>query len=158
MKNNYLQFDENGLPVTAFPQPEAEGSIFTAPEPAPAPKTDNRDPLTRAASHFHKQPDNGEPDWQAMLLNAKNGTEKFKIRAARDAYKEEVKFNQHQARQDAERAHVAEVLRTPVRNKAFYDNLKINDPRAFWSTECQRQMKTDRAQMGLAFHLKNGGK
>lgn len=121
------------------------------------PKTDNRDKLTKAASHFHKQQgEAGEPDWQAMLLNAQNGTEKFRIRAARDAYEEEKKFNQHQQRQDAERAHVAAVLATPNRNKFFYDQLKVNDPRVFWSTECQRQIKTDKANMGLAFHLKGG--
>jgi len=150
MENNYFE------DFTSTSDDTQTESIFTAQEPAP-PTVDNRDKLTRAAEFFHKTPANGdEPDWQAMLLNAKNGTEKFKIRAARDAYKEEVKFNQHQARQDAERAHVAEVLRTPHRNKAFYDALKINDPRAFWSTECQRQQKADKAQMGLAFHLKGG--
>lgn len=147
MESNYFE----GFTFT--PDDTQTESIFTAPEPAPKP-TDNRDALTKAASHFHKAPDNGEPDWQAMLLNAKNGTEKFRIRAARDAYQEEVKFNQAQARQDAEAAHIASVLATPNRNKFFWENLKKTDPRTFYSVEAQRQQKADKGRMGLAFHLK----
>jgi hypothetical protein len=117
-------------------------------------KPDTRDKLTKAASQFHKAPDGGEPDWAGMLLNAKDQTEKFKIRAARDAYNEEKRFQHFQQQQAAHQAHIAEILRTPHRNKTFYDNLKVSDPQVFWSTECQRQMKTDKATMCLSFHLK----
>lgn len=130
-------------------------SIFQLQEEQPeVTKPDTRDKLTKAASQFHKAPEGGEPDWAGMLLNAKNQTEKFKIRAARDAWIEEQRFQAFQQAQDAHKVHIAEVLRTPHRNKAFYDNLKVSDPKVFWSTECQRQMKTDKATMGLAFHLR----
>lgn len=123
--------------------------------PTPAPKIDRRDKVTKDASFFHKQQgEAGEPDWAGMLLNAKDSTEKYKIRAARDAYQEEKRFNQFQQRQDVERAHIASVLATPVRNKVFWENLKRTDPRTFYSVEGQRQQKADKASMGLGFYLK----
>lgn len=130
-------------------------SIFQQQEEQPeVTKPDTRDKLTKAASQFHKAPEGSEPDWAGMLLNAKNQTEKFKIRAARDAWIEEQRFQKFQQAQEAHKVHIADVLRTPHRNKAFYDNLKVSDPKVFWSTECQRQMKADKATMGLAFHLR----
>ena len=117
-------------------------------------KPDTRDAVQKAASQFHKAPEGGEPDWAGMLLNAKNQTEKFKIRAARDAWIEEQRFQKFQQAQDDHKTHIAEVLRTPLRNKAFYDNLKVSDPKVYYSVEAQRQMKTDKATMGLSFHLK----
>lgn len=130
-------------------------SIFQLQEEQPeVTKPDPRDKLTKAASQFHKAPEGGEPDWAGMLLNAKNQTEKFKIRAARDAWIEEQRFQKFQQAQDDHKTHIAEVLRTPLRNKAFYDNLKVSDPKVYYSVEAQRQMKTDKATMGLSFHLK----
>lgn len=151
MENSYFE----GFTFT--PDDTQTESIFKAPEPA-APKVDNRDALTKAAEKFHRAPDNGEPDWAAMLLAAKNGTEKMRIRLARDAYEEEVRFTQAQARQDAEAAHIASVLATPNRNKFFWENLKKTDPRTYYSVQAMRQLKADKAQMGLAFHLRGGGK
>ena len=116
--------------------------------------TDNRDKVTKAAERFHKAPEGSEPDWAGMLLNAKNQTEKFKIRAARDAWIEEQRFQKLQQAQEAHKQHIASVLQTPHRNKVFWDNLKVNDPKVYYSVEAQRQMKTDKATMGLRFHLK----
>lgn len=115
---------------------------------------DTRDAVTKAAEHFHKAPDAGEPDWQGMLLRAKDQTEKFKIRSARDAWIEEQRFQKFQQAQDTHKGHIASVLQTPHRNKVFWDNLKLNDPKVYYSVEAQRQLKTDKSVMGLSFHLK----
>ncbi|MBT9540381.1 hypothetical protein [Thiobacillus sp.] len=142
-------------PLTGQP---VEPSIFTTPEveEPPAPKIDTRDKLAKNASAFHqtKAVNNGEPDWAGMLLNAKDMAEKFRIRSAREAYVAEVKYQRMNEIMQAEKARIAEVLRTPIRNKSFYAELQRNDAPAYWSVEVQRQMKTDKAQLGLAFHLK----
>lgn len=117
-------------------------------------KPDTRDTVQKTASFFHKAPDTGEPDWQGMLLRAKDQTEKFKVRAARDAWIEEQRFQKFEAAQQAHKVHIASVLQTPHRNKVFWDNLKVNDPKVYYSVEAQRQLKTDKATMGLSFHLK----
>lgn len=143
-------------------QPE-EPSIFTAPEVEVAvkPKADTRDKLAKNASAFHQarvgSEAGGEPDWQGMLLNAKDMNEKFRIRSAREAYVAEVKYQRMNEIMQAEKARIAEVLRTSIRNKSFYADLQRNDAPAYWSVEVQRQMKTDKAQLGLAFHLRGSG-
>ena len=142
-------------------QPE-ETSIFTAPETEepPKPKTDTRDKLAKNASAFHQArvgDNGGEPDWAGMLLNAKDMNEKFRIRSAREAYVAEVKYQRMNEIMQAEKARIAEVLRTPIRNKSFYADLQKNDGPAYWSVEVQRQMKADKATLGLAFHLKGKG-
>ena len=140
-------------------QPE-ETSIFTTPETEepPKPKIDTRDRFQKNASAFHQaragSEAGGEPDWQGMLLNAKDMAEKFRIRSAREAYQEEVKFQRMNQVMQAEKARIAEVLRTPIRTKSFYADLQKNDGAAYWSVEVQRQMKADKATLGLAFHLK----
>lgn len=145
------EYDQFGKPVIP------DENIFSAPpvEAESTPKSDNRDALQKAAAYFHKPPEGNEPDWNGMLLNAQTMTEKFKIRAARDAYQEEQKFIHLQQVQAAEQARITEVLKSPLRNKQFYENLKQTDGRAYFSVEVQRQMKADKQQMGLAFHLKN---
>ncbi|HRK77755.1 MAG TPA: hypothetical protein PLQ95_04380 [Thiobacillus sp.] len=162
--SKYLQFDENGLPVDSFSQPKAAAdSIFKTHEVKQENRHDSRGATTAKAVGLtlqlhairHQGSDSGEPDWQGMLLQAKTGRAKWEIRAAREAWQDEQRTKavmQVMAEQDA---HNQEVIQRPNRNKEFYDDLRMNDPRAYWSVPVQRQMKTDRANMGLAFHLKN---
>jgi hypothetical protein len=98
-----------------------------------------------------------EPDWQGKLLKAKDGREKMQIRAAREAWQDEQRTKVMLQQQAELEAHIAEVIQRPARNKLFYEDLRVNDPRAYWSVPVQRQMKTDRQAMGLSFHLKNTG-
>jgi small-conductance mechanosensitive channel len=97
-----------------------------------------------------------EPDWQGMLLAAKDSTTKMKIRAAREAYKDEQKFKAFEAQQEAQAAKVTTILTTPQhqRNKSFYEELMRSDPSSYWDVRIQRQKQRDRETMGLGFHLK----
>lgn len=134
----------------------SDPTIFqTQTESPEAPKTDNRDPLQKAAALFHKPTEGSEPDWQALLLNAKDGAEKMKIRSARETYQAEQKFIAFQEAQAAEQARIEQVMKSPGRNKQFYEELQRNDPRAYWSVPVQRQIKADRAKMGLSYYLKS---
>lgn len=90
-----------------------------------------------------------------MLLQAKTARAKWEIRAARETWQDEQRTKTMMQMQAEQEAHIDEVIKRPNRNKQFYDDLRINDPRAYWSVPCQRQMKADKANMGLAFHLKN---
>lgn len=133
----------------------SDPTIFqTQEEPAKEKSSDNRDPLQKAAAKFHKPTEGSEPDWQALLLNAKDGAEKMKIRSARETYQAEQKFIAFQAAQAAEQARIEQVIATPLRNKQFYEELQRTDPRAYWSVPVQRQIKQDKATMGLSYHLK----
>lgn len=122
------------------------------------PKPDTREAVQKATAFFHKTPEGNEPDWAAMLLAANNQTEKFKIRAAREAYAEEKQFQLFQKRQDEQKAHIATVLSSPNRNKFFYEALSQNDPKTYYSVQCQRQMKSDKAVLGLGWFLKGPSK
>ncbi len=159
------EYDEYGLPVGTLPpkQPKAAeaDSIFKTTVVKQENRHDTRGTSTAKAMelskkfHANNQDSTGEPDWAGMLLNAKDSAEKFRIRSAREAYQAEIKWQAHLAQQTAQEARTKAVLSTPTRNKDFYANLQRNDPRVYWSTECQRQMRSDKATMGLAFHLKN---
>lgn len=115
---------------------------------------DTRDAVAKAAERFHVAPTNGEPDWQQMLLAAKDQPEKWRIRAAKEAYESDKKFQAHQKAMDDQQNKIAAYLATPTRNKAFYDKLQKEDPRAYWSTEIQKAKQNDRKIQGLHFHLK----
>lgn len=160
--SKYLQFDENGLPVDSFSQPKAAAdSIFKTHEVKQENRHDARGTGTakalKLAEQFHANThqETSEPDWQAMLYQAKTERAKWEIRAARDTWQDEQRSNAMMQMQAEQEAHIQEVIQRPGRNKQFYDDLRINDPRTYWSVPCQRQMKADKANMGLAFHLKN---
>lgn len=105
---------------------------------------------------IHKDEGDAEPDWQGMLLNAKDSTAKMHIRAAREAYKDEQKFKAFEVQQQAQEAKVTNILTTPLheRNKAFYEELQRNSPSLYWNVRIQRQKQRDKETMGLGFHLK----
>ena len=161
--SKYLQFDENGLPVDSFSQPkEAADSIFKTTEVKQGNRLDARGAGTskalKLAEQFHAnthQGNSSEPDWQAMLYQAKTERAKWEIRAARETWQDEQRTKTMMQMQAEQEAHIDEVIKRPNRNKQFYDDLRINDPRAYWSVPVQRQMKSDKSNMGLAFHLKN---
>lgn len=98
---------------------------------------------------------NGEPDWVGLLMQAKTERAKWTIRAARDSWKEEQRYKAVASQMAEQDAHIEEVIRRPNRNKAFYDDLRINDPRTYYSVPCQRQMRNDKSSMGLGYHLKS---
>lgn len=133
----------------------AEPSIFKEPEPVVKAKTDTRDALSKATSHFHRAPEGNEPDWRGQLLNAKNEREKWAIRAAKEAWQAEQKLAAHQAAQTVMNSRIEAATKAPVtRNKGYWEALQRSDGRVFWSVECQRQMKADKATLGLSWYSK----
>lgn len=108
-------------------------------------------------SNNHQANPNGEPDWNDLLLNAPNMAEKFRIRAAKAAWAEELRFITHQKVQEHEQAHRANVLNaTPVgeRTEQWWRQLSQTEPRVYWSVEAQRQRRADKQQLGLNFYSK----
>lgn len=113
------------------------------------------------ASIFHKvqkdeKDSDPEPDWSGLLLNAKDATQKMRIRAAREQWQEDQKiriFEEQQARFDE---RVNRLLSTPQaqRNKFFYEELQKIDPNAYWDSRVQKQRQRDRETLKLAYHLK----
>jgi hypothetical protein len=101
---------------------------------------------------------NGEPDWVGLLMQAKTERAKWTIRAARDSWKEEQRYRAVASQMAEQDAHNESVIKQPNRNKEFYDDLRVNDPRAYWSVPVQKQMRNDKQTMGLSYHLKNRGK
>ena len=88
------------------------------------------------------------------MLQCTSGIEKMKIKEAKAAWQEEQKWKAHLEAQAAMDARIQQVKQTQNRNKAFYENLSRIDGRVYWSTEVQRQMKADKAAMGLNWHSK----
>jgi len=159
--SKYLQFDENGLPVDSFSQPkEAADSIFKTTEVKEENRHDARGMATAKskslALDLHKNTHLGssEPDWAGLMLQCTSGIEKMKIKEAKAAWQEEQKWKAHLEAQAAMDARIQQVKQTQNRNKAFYENLSRIDGRVYWSTEVQRQMKADKAAMGLNWHSK----
>lgn len=159
--SKYLQFDENGLPVDSFSQPKAAAdSIFKTHEVKQENRHDTRGKATEKVAglaqqlHAISHQESGEPDWQGMMLQAEGGIAKMKIKEAKAAWQDEQKWKAHLEAQAAMDARIQQVKQTPNRNKAFYENLSRTDGRVYWSTEVQRQMKADKAAMGLYWHSK----
>lgn len=161
-----LQFNDQGLvidPMEKYKDEESSESVFSSPMQD---RIDARgaglDKVKGLAAQLHAnalpQESNGEPDWTGMLLQAKTEPAKWKIRAARDAYKEEQRYKAVERQMAEQDAHNESVIKQPNRNKEFYDDLRVNDPRAYWSVPVQKQMRNDKQTMGLSYHLKNRGK
>lgn len=158
-----LRFNDQGLVVEPYPKAEAEteASIFksemgTAMQDRPDARGAGYAKSMGLAAQLHANTvsESAEPDWQGMLLQAKNERAKWTIRAARDSWKDEQRINSLMQMQAEQEAHIQAVIQRPNRNKDFYKDLQTNDPRTYWSVPCQRQMRNDKATMGLAFHLK----
>lgn len=159
--SKYLQFDENGLPVDSFSQPKAAAdSIFKTHEVKQENRHDSRGATTAKAAglaqqlHAISHQESGEPDWQGMMLQCTSGIDKMKVKEAKAAWQDEQKYKAHLEAQAAMDARIAAIKTMPNRNKAFYERLQREDGRVYWSTEVQRQIKADKAAMGLYWHSK----
>lgn len=159
--SKYLSFDENGLPVDSFSQPKAAAdSIFKTHEVKQENRHDTRGTATAKAAglaqqlHAISHQESGEPDWQGMLLQCTSGIDKMKVKEAKAAWQDEQKYKAHLEAQAAMDARIAAIKTMPNRNKAFYERLQREDGRVYWSTEVQRQIKADKAAMGLGWHSK----
>lgn len=109
------------------------------------------------AKQFHSnthQETGGEPDWNRLLLEAEGGIAKMKVREAKDLWQQEQRWKAHLEQQAAQQERIDQVKKTPNRNQAFYSELQKNDPRSYWSTDIQRQMRADKAALGLYWHMK----
>jgi hypothetical protein len=118
--------------------------------------TEKQKEITSIFHNIHKDVPKGEPDWQGMLLNAKDATQKMHIRAAREAYQEEQRIRAFEEQHRAFDQRIDRLLATPQhqRNKFWYEDLKKNDPSAWWDSRVQKQRQKDRETLKLAFHLK----
>lgn len=160
--SKYLSFDENGLPVDSFSQPKAAAdSIFKTHEVKQENRLDVRGMSTAKASAMaqqlhalNRQENSSEPDWQGLLLQCVSGLEKMKVKEAKAAWQDEQKHKANLEVQAATDQRIAAIKTMPNRNKAFWENLRITDGRVFWSVEAQRQMKADKAALGLNFFSK----
>lgn len=112
--------------------------------------------ITSIFHGIHKDQPKGEPDWQGMLLKAKDATAKMHIRAAKEAYQEDQRIRAFEIAQANFDSRVDRLLATPQhqRNKFFYEELKKNDPNAYWDSRVQKARQKDREVLKLAFHLK----
>jgi len=138
-------------------QQEQHSNEATA-EVAKKQKTINeaRKNLTNIFHSIHKDQSNGEPQWNVLLNNAKDSTEKMRIRSAREQWQEDQKMRAFEARQQEFNSRVDRLLATPQhqRNKEFYEQVKKNDPNAWWDSRVQKQRQIDRETLKLAFHLR----
>lgn len=159
--SKFLQFDKDGLPVDTFTKPKAAAdSIFKTTEVKQGNRLDARGAGSAKAAglaqqlHANTHQASSEPDWQGMLLSASGGIEKMKIKEAKAAWQEEQKYKANLEVQAATDQRIAAIKNMPNRNKAFYERLQREDGRVYWSVEVQRQMKMDKAALGLNFFSK----
>ena len=112
--------------------------------------------LTNIFHSIHKDQSNGEPNWNVLLNNAKDSTEKMRIRSAREQWQEDQKIRAFEARQAEFTSRVDRLLATPQhqRNKEFYEQIKKTDLNAWWDSRVQKQRQIDRETLKLAFHLR----
>ncbi|PTR15253.1 hypothetical protein C8R31_104282 [Nitrosospira sp. Nsp2] len=115
--------------------------------------------MRNAFHDLHKEA-TAEPDWSRMLMQAQSQQAKMQIRAARETYEEEAKYKAWEAIQKVQDGKVTQILSKPLheRNKQFYDELRRSDVQSYYDTKVQAQRRRDIQTLGLAYHLKNGGK
>ncbi|SFH61226.1 hypothetical protein SAMN05216299_1353 [Nitrosospira sp. Nsp14] len=113
--------------------------------------------MTNVFHDLRKDDSDTEPDWQRMLLNAKDSREKMEVRITRERWQEEQKYKLFEEAQAIREGKVNGVLSTPpnLRNKFFYDELQKNDPNTYWDNKVQRQRLNDKKSLGLGFHLRS---
>lgn len=97
-----------------------------------------------------------EPNWDGMLLKAKDQFARQTVREARTLYQQEQKYQAHLEEQKAHEDVVIATLDVPQhkRTKGFYEDLQNNNSRIYWSVPVQRQKAVDRKTLGLGFYLK----
>ena len=97
--------------------------------------------------------------WKEKYKSATSLSEKAAILTARDDALEYERESQSKAIQQEEEAKFSEYAAMPrhKRNKAFWEGLKADNPVLFWSKLGTELRIADKAGLGLAYHLKNGG-
>jgi len=95
-------------------------------------------------------------NWREEYRNAKGLVAKADILAKRDQYMEAEKLKAFAEQELEEEKEVEAILALPVskRNKAYYEQLKQNNPLAYHNPRVQAQIKKDRSVLGLLFHMK----
>lgn len=163
---NNFKFNEHGLvdfgdgdeSKTIFQKSEMGAAMQDRPDARGASYAKSMGLAAQLHANALPEDTNGEPDWVGLLMQAKTERAKWTIRAARDSWKEEQRYRAVASQMAEQDAHNESVIKQPNRNKEFYDDLRVNDPRAYWSVPVQKQMRNDKQTMGLAYHLKNRGK
>lgn len=113
-------------------------------------------PTDRFASTQHQG--NPEPDWNTLLRNAQGQSDEWRITQAKQVWEQEKQAKLAQLRQQERQNQIEAVLALPQhqRTKDFYDKMSKEQGAVYWHPTIQRQIKTDRQALGLAFHLKGG--